>query len=111
MVEYYSHHDSLDSVFGSLADPTRRNILRRVSRKPLSIGEVASHYSLSLAAVSKHIKVLEEAKLVHKHKRGREHFIVLFPPALREAEKYLKWYERLWNERLDSLENYLKDNQ
>lgn len=97
----------LDAVFGALADPTRRDILRRGSKKELSITELAAPYRVSLAAISKHIRVLEKAKLIEKHRRGKQFFISLSQPAFDEASKYLKWYEELWNDRLDNLEHYL----
>jgi DNA-binding transcriptional ArsR family regulator len=104
MVEYTL---SLDSIFGSLADPTRRDILRRVAENELSVGEIAKPYDLSLAAISKHLKVLERAKLIIKRRRGKEQVVSLYPAAFKSAEEYLQWYQRLWNTRLDSLEDYL----
>lgn len=106
MVEYTLQ---LDSIFSSLSDPTRRDILKRVSRRQLSIGEIAKHYPLTFAAVSKHIKVLEEARLVSKKKQGKEHFVQLEPRALKSADHYLQFYRRSWDERFDRLDKYLKD--
>ncbi|HEV3244794.1 MAG TPA: metalloregulator ArsR/SmtB family transcription factor [Candidatus Paceibacterota bacterium] len=100
----------LDAVFGSLADPTRRDILRRISRRPLSVGEIARSYDLTLQAISKHLRVLERAKLVRKKRRGREFLVALSPAALKEADTYLEKYRELWEERLDRLEEFLKDN-
>ncbi len=97
----------LDLIFGSLADPTRRDILTRVARKVLSINEVAEPYDLTVAAVSKHVQVLEKAKLIVKQRKGKQQFIALSPTAVKDASAYLKHYEQLWNTRLDSLENYL----
>ncbi len=109
MVEYAS---TLDHIFRSLADPTRRDILRRVAKKELSINEVAHLYErqMSLAAVSKHIKVLEQAKLVKKHRKGKQHFIALSPPALKEASHYLERYKQMWEERLNRLEAMLEES-
>src|SRR5690349_3759232 len=106
MVEYSL---SLDNVFGSLADPTRRDILRRVSKAELSVSEVALPYDLSLAAVSKHLGVLERAKLISKRKAGKEHFISMDPAALKTASEYLAHYTSFWNQQLDSLEKYLTE--
>lgn len=97
----------LSLIFGSLSDPTRRDILTRVARKMLSITELAEPYDMSLAAVSKHVRVLEEAKLVTKRRKGKQQFIVLSPGAVKNASHYLSRYEKLWNNRLDSLEQYL----
>ncbi|MDE2213149.1 MAG: winged helix-turn-helix transcriptional regulator [Patescibacteria group bacterium] len=109
MVEY---SERLDHIFASLADPTRRDILRRISRKELSVGEIAKSYELTFAAVSKHLQVLERAKLVKKERRGREQVVRVSLRALGEADRYLERYRVLWEERLDRLEEYLsKENK
>jgi DNA-binding transcriptional ArsR family regulator len=104
MVEYTL---SLDSIFGSLADPTRRDILRRVSDSELSVGEIARPYDLTFAAVSKHLKVLEKAKLIIKRRQGKEQIVSLAPQALADATEYLDWYRQFMEVRYDSLANYL----
>jgi DNA-binding transcriptional ArsR family regulator len=104
MVEYTLN---LDSIFGSLSDPTRRDILRRVSDQELSVGAIALPYDLTFAAVSKHLKVLEKAKLIIKRRRGKEQIVSLAPQALADATEYLDWYRRFMEVRYDSLENYL----
>lgn len=101
---------TLDSVFGALADPTRRDILRRVSLSELSVNEIAYVYDMSLAAVSKHLKILEKAKLILKRRRGKQHIVSLSPEALKEATDYLKWYRQFMQGRLDSLEEYLMNS-
>jgi DNA-binding transcriptional ArsR family regulator len=106
MVEYAA---SLDSVFSSLADPTRRDILRRVSDRQLSISEIALPYDLTFAAISKHLKVLERARLVIKRRQGKEQIVSIAPQTLKQADDYLEFYRQFWEERLDSLENYLKE--
>jgi len=105
MVEYTLQ---LDSIFGSLADPTRRDILRRVSKRQLTVTEVAHPYEISLAAISKHLRVLENAKLINKRKQGKEHYVSLAPSALKDANDYLKYYQKFMEANLDSLEEYLK---
>ena len=100
--------DPIGLIFQSLADPTRRDILRRVARKELSIGDIAKHYKMTFAAISKHLKVLEKARLVVKRREGKEQIVQLPPAAFSDAAKYLRYYERFWNDRLDSLESYLK---
>ena len=104
MVEYAL---SLDSIFNSLADPTRRDILRRVSNEELSVGEIAKSYDLTLAAISKHLKVLEKASLIIKRRRGKEQMVSLAPRAMADAMEYLQWYQQFMGARYDSLENYL----
>jgi DNA-binding transcriptional ArsR family regulator len=100
---------SLDNVFSALADPTRRDILTRVARAELSVGEIAQHYHLTFAAVSKHLKVMERAKLVIKRRRGKEQIVSIYPMALKSADEYLEFYRKLWESRLDSLEQYLSE--
>ncbi len=102
--------DRLGSVFHALADRTRRDILRRVAKRPLTIGEIAASYAMTFAAISKHLAVLEDAKLVMKRHSGRERLVELSPAMLRDAASYLERYEALWSGRLDRLETYLKDD-
>src|SRR5581483_5277805 len=98
----FSHGFNLDTVFSSLADETRRDMLNRVAKKQLSIGQIAQHYRLTFAAVSKHIQVLEKAKLIIKQRRGKEQMVVINPLAVKGAADYLKHYEAIWNQRLDN---------
>jgi DNA-binding transcriptional ArsR family regulator len=107
MVEYTL---SLDNIFSSLSDPTRRDILRRVARQEMSIGEIARYYDLTFAAVSKHLKVLERAKLIIKQRRGKEQMVTVVPQALKDADEYLEQYRRLWEERFDRLDALLNNN-
>lgn len=98
----------LDRIFQALADPTRRAIVRGLSRRERSITEIAAPFDMSLAAVSKHLKVLERARLIRREKRGTFYYVSLNPQALKTAEQWLAYYERFWNERLDSLKRYLE---
>jgi DNA-binding transcriptional ArsR family regulator len=108
MVEYTFQ---LDSLFGSLADPTRRDILERVAKAELTVSEIALPYDMSLAAVSKHLKVLERARLIIKRRRGKELLVSMNAQALEDAERYLEQYKQLWEKRLDSLDQYLLSNK
>ena len=109
MVEYNS---TLDSIFLSLADATRRDMLRLLNvHQSLSIGEIAAHYRLSFAGVSKHIKVLESACLVRKKRKGKMQMVSLDAKAFRQADSYLKHYEQLWNDRFDRLEILLNEEK
>jgi len=108
MVEYTLQ---LDDVFASLADPTRRDILRRVSERQLTISEIALPYNLTFAAVSKHLKVLERARLIIKRRRGKQQLVTLTPQTLKAADDYLEFYRDLWERRLDSLDKYLKQSK
>lgn len=105
MVEYSTQ---LDTIFGSLADPTRRDILAKVSRTELSVGELVSHYEMSFAAISKHLKVLERAKLIIKRKAGQKQMVSLAPDALMSADAYLEQYRRMWQSRYDKLETVIQ---
>lgn len=105
MVEYTVQ---LDSIFHSLADPVRRDILRRVATADMSISELAEKYVISFAAVSKHLKVLEKAKLVIKKKEGKKQIVTLSPTALKSADEYLEQYRLLWQSRHDKLEQLLR---
>lgn len=106
MVEYTFQ---LDSVFQSLSDPTRRDILNRVARYEHSVGELVAHYHVSFAAISKHLKVLENARLITKRKEGKKHMIALAPDALRSADEYLEQYRQMWQSRYDKLDELLKE--
>lgn len=106
MVEYTI---PLDTVFASLAHPTRRDILQRLRDKELTVNEVAAPYTISLAAVSKHINLLQKAHLVIKRIQGKTHYVALEPTAMKQAIGYLQQYEAAWNRRLDKLEQLLED--
>jgi DNA-binding transcriptional ArsR family regulator len=99
----------LDNIFGSLADPTRRDILTRLQTGSLNVSEVANAYDMSLAAVSKHLQILERAKLITKRRQGKERIVSLRPTAIMEAAEYLQQYERVWTERFDRLEHFLNE--
>jgi DNA-binding transcriptional ArsR family regulator len=105
MVEYTVQ---LDSIFHSLADPVRRDILRRVAQADMSISELAERYTISFAAVSKHLKVMEKAKLISKKKEGKKQIVTLSPTALKSADEYLEQYRLLWQSRHDKLDQLLK---
>ena len=109
MVEHSLLADSrLDLTFGSLSNATRRDMLQRVARTDLSVSELSVAYDLTFAAVSKHLGVLERAKLITKEKRGKLHLVRLSPEALLPAVDYLQHYKELWDDRLDALEAYLQ---
>ena len=106
MVEYPQNAE-LDRVFSALADPTRREILRRLGAHSATINEIAEPFSVSLNAVSKHVMVLERAGLVRREIIGREHHCWIEPRPLREAEEWLDQYREFWEKRLDALEVYV----
>ena len=99
--------DTLSAVFRALGDPTRREMLRRLSAGERSVGELAKPFRMSLAAASKHVKVLERAGLVRRTVRGRTHHCRLDAARLADAQKWIAFYQRFWNERLDALDSLL----
>jgi len=99
---------SLDTVFHALSDATRRAILRDVARRERSVGEIAKPYSMSLAAVSKHLQVLERAELIERERRGQFQIVRLKPQSLRAAQDWLAFYETFWTARLDALQAHLE---
>lgn len=97
----------LDRVFHALADPTRRAMLKRLASGERRIGELASPFSMSLAAASKHVRVLEQAGLIRRRVEGRAHLCRLNPDPLAAADEWLHFYECFWSKRLDALEEAL----
>lgn len=93
-------------MLAAISDPTRRAILDRLTRGPARVTDVAEPFAMSLAAVSKHVRMLERAGLVRRARRGREHTLTLDPRPLRHVVKWTSRYERFWNERLDRLEAF-----
>jgi DNA-binding transcriptional ArsR family regulator len=97
---------TLDDVLAAISDPTRRAILDRLTRGPARVTDVAEPFEMSLAAVSKHVRMLERAGLVRRARRGREHTLTLDARPLQRVVRWTSRYERFWNERLDSLEAF-----
>ncbi len=106
MVEYSAR---LDAVFHALSDPTRRAMLGQLAERELSIGELATPYSMSLAGASKHVRVLERAGLVTRMIRGRTHLCRLQAQRLAEADAWLKRYQGFWSDRLNALDALLRE--
>lgn len=98
-------------VFQAIADPTRRDILRMLAKKPLHLNAVAEHFRISRPAVSKHIHILEECGLVQIEQQGRERHCRARLDGLREVDEWLAHYRRFWEAKLDDLENYLSEIQ
>jgi DNA-binding transcriptional ArsR family regulator len=98
--------DALDTLFQALADRTRRR-MHRLRSRPLSAGELATPFSISLDAASKHIKMLERAGLVERRVSGRVHTCLLRGERPFEAERWLQQYRVSWQDRLDALETAL----
>jgi DNA-binding transcriptional ArsR family regulator len=101
----------LDSIFHALADPTRRQILRGLTSSERTVGEIARPHKMSLAAVSKHLKVLESAELIARERRGSFYIVRLKAQSLKPAEEWIAFYSRYWNQQFDRLEKYLEGEQ
>ena len=98
---------TLDAVFGALADPTRRAILVRLAKQPLTVSELADPLTMSLPAASKHIRVLERAGLLRQTKIGRVRRCEILPIALGDAQQWMDEVEAFWTDRLDALGDFL----
>jgi len=109
MVEYYT--PEINSVFHALGDPTRRRMLGALAGGERTVGELAKPFAMSLAAASKHIRVLENAGLIRREVRGRTHLCRLNPGPLASAHEWLSYYERFWSNSLDELERLLREEE
>ena len=96
--------NKLDSTFRALADPTRRGMLASLALGDKSIGELGRPFSMSFAGAAKHVKVLENAGLIERRKAGRRQICALRTEPLRDAEDWLKQWEKFWSVRLDRLQ-------
>jgi DNA-binding transcriptional ArsR family regulator len=103
--------DRLSETFSALADPTRRAILARLALGETSVNELAEPFEMSLPAISKHLKVLESAGLITRGREAQYRPARLEPEALMGIDEWLERYRKLWNERFDRLDVYLKELQ
>jgi DNA-binding transcriptional ArsR family regulator len=101
----------LDRTFSALSDPTRRDILERLTAGPASISQLAAPIGISLPGVMKHVRILEEAKLVTTEKRGRARECRIAPGDMDEVTDWIAHYRRMWEQRLDRLEAYLEQQK
>lgn len=101
--------EKLDTVFHALGDGTRRQMLHALAQGRRTVSELADPFAMSLAAASKHIKVLEKAGLLRREVQGRTHYCHLEPGPLASAHDWLAFYETFWNHRLDELERLLRE--
>jgi DNA-binding transcriptional ArsR family regulator len=99
--------DQLSTTFTALADPTRRAILARLAQGSATVGELAAPFAISGPAVSRHLKVLEQAKLIRREVEAQKRRCHLRPETLKQAAEWIEMYRQFWNVRLDSLESYL----
>ncbi|MEO5916050.1 MAG: metalloregulator ArsR/SmtB family transcription factor [Luteolibacter sp.] len=103
--------DHLDLTFAALADPTRRRILEELAGGDRCVTDLAKPHAMSLPAVSKHLKVLENAGLVSRQKEGRVHSLKLEAAPMQQAQQWIEEYRRFWEESFDRLDDYLKKLQ
>jgi len=103
--------DPLSLTFGALADPTRRAILARLARGPAAVTELAAPFDMSLPAVSKHLKVLERAGLIERGREAQWRPCELKAKPLKDAAEWVERYRTFWEERLDRLDEYLRELQ
>lgn len=97
----------IDGIFRALADPTRRDVLERLSERPTSVTELAAKHAMALPSFVEHLKILESCGLVSSRKVGRVRTYSLAPDRLRLAEDWLGTQRRLWEARLDRMDDYL----
>ena len=100
---------TLDRVFHALSDPSRRAMLRQLSVGPRTVGELADPLPMSLAAASKHIKVLEQSGLLQKQVQWRTHVCTLNPAPLVAARTWIDEYKSFWDERFDALTSWFEN--
>ena len=106
------HSESrLDATFAALSDATRRGILARLAQGEASVSELAAPYRMSLPAVSKHLRVLEGARLIVRRKNGRVHRCTLAAQPMRGASEWIAQYRRFWEGQFDALSCYLEKTQ
>ena len=103
--------DRLSLTFGALADPTRRAILARLAKGGASVTELAEPFDMSLPAVSKHLKVLEQAGLITRGREAQWRPAALDAGPLKEVDEWVERYRVIWEQRLDRLDDYLKELQ
>ena len=109
MVKY--NEAALDATFHALADPTRRAILARLAQGQTSVGELAEPFEISLPAVSKHLKVLEGADLIIRHRDGRVSRMEFNPAPMMGAAGWITHYKKFWESQLDRLTRYLDETK
>jgi DNA-binding transcriptional ArsR family regulator len=101
---------TLDAVFGALADPTRRSILDLLSHAESRVTDLACRFSMSLPAVSKHLRVLERAGLIKRRRDGRVHRLSIEARRMRDASEWIDQYRKFWDAQLTSLSRYLEQH-
>jgi DNA-binding transcriptional ArsR family regulator len=100
--------DELSRTFSALSDPTRRAVLERLVEGPATVSELATSHEVSVPGMLKHLRVLQDARLLRTAKRGRVRSCGLTPRPMRRASRYIDRYRALWEKRFDALEAHLR---
>ncbi len=108
MVNY--NEQQLSQIFSALSDPTRRSMLLRLAEEDMSVAELSKPFDMTKSAITKHLKVLENADLLGRTVEGRVHRCRLKPKPLAVVSEWVTFYERFWNNKLDALDNFLTEN-
>jgi DNA-binding transcriptional ArsR family regulator len=98
-------------VFQAIADPVRRDIIELLASETLSVNQVAEKFEISRPAISKHLKILNECGIIDFSQKGRERLCLIQPQKLVPAFLWIKQYNKLWEDRIDSFENYINQIQ
>lgn len=101
----------LDEIFGALSDPTRREVIRRLGRGPVTVGELARPFSITLPSFMKHVRALESSGLIRTAKSGRVRTCTLNRDRLELVEHWLAEHRLFWEQRTDRLEQFLTDSK
>lgn len=99
--------EQLSRTFQALADPTRRDILRRIAAEDVTVAQIGGPYPISAPAVSKHLKSLENARLIRRIKDGKKRRFILDPAPLAQAQETMSSISAFWLQRLGNLEDFL----
>ena len=99
---------SLNKVFSALSDPTRRGMLAQLASGESNVSSLADQYEISQPAISKHLRVLEDAGLITRKKHGRQNIVRVNPKPIEEAETWIGHYARFWRQQFDDVEQYLE---
>jgi DNA-binding transcriptional ArsR family regulator len=98
-------------VFQAIADPVRRDIIGLLAKENLTVNKVAENFQISRPAISKHIRILTECGIILVHQQGRERYCEIQPKTLIPVSEWIEQYRRLWEQKLDSFENYIMQLQ
>ncbi|WP_370978450.1 ArsR/SmtB family transcription factor [Agaribacterium sp. ZY112] len=109
MVNYKD--EQLTIIFSALSDPTRRAMLKRLGDKEMPVAELAEPFDMTKSAITKHVKVLENAKLLQRSIHGRTHYCKFNPEPLDHASQWMRFYKVFWNKKLDALDDFLNEQE